>query len=102
MNRSLSLLLIVSITLLACSSVTELQQSAPPQVQSIIGTPVPTIPPTASNSERQLKILDEIYSSIKDQYVLADYGGVKLDDLKKDYETKVRAGMSNTDFEKAM
>lgn len=102
MNRSLSLLLIASITVLACSSVTELQQYAPPQVQNIVGTPLPTIAPTASNAERQLKILDEIFSAVKDQYVLADYGGVKLEDLKKDYETKIKSGMSNTDFEKAM
>jgi len=102
MNRFLSLLLVTAITLLACSSVTELQQNAPPQLQSIVGTPLPTVPPTPSNTERQLKILDEIYSAVKDQYVLPDYGGVKLDDLKKDYETKIRGGMSNTDFEKAM
>lgn len=102
MNRLLSLLIIVSVTLLACSSVTELQQYAPPQLQNVVGTPVPTVPPTPSNAERQLKILDEIYSAVKNQYVLPDYGGVKLDDLKKDYETKIRAGMGNADFEKAM
>ena len=102
MNRFLSLLLIASITLLACSSLTELQQYAPSQLQNVVGTPVPTVAPTASNAERQRKILDEIFSAVKDQYVLADYGGVKLDDLKKDYETKINAGMNNADFEKAM
>jgi C-terminal peptidase prc len=102
MNRSLSLLLIASITLLACSSVTELQQYVPPSIQNVVGTPVPTAAPTPSNTDRQLKLFEEIYSSVKDQYVLADYGGVKLDDVKKDYETKIKAGMSNADFEKAM
>ncbi len=88
MKRVLYLLAICSLTLAACG--------AKPAIATV--APLPTIDPV----DRQTRVLEALYTAVHDQYIDANFDGVNLDALHTQYQAKVKSGLSNTDFEKAM
>lgn len=67
-------------------------------------TPIATVAPlpTLSPIDRQTRVLEALYGDIHDQYIYTDFGGVDWDALHSQYQDKIKGGLSNADFEKAM
>jgi carboxyl-terminal processing protease len=59
-------------------------------------TPAPV--PTRPVAERQLQVFDALFSAVRDQYILADYGGVDWTGLGIQYRAVVAAGQSEEAF----
>jgi carboxyl-terminal processing protease len=59
-------------------------------------TPAPV--PTRPVSERQLQVFDALFSAVRDQYILGDYGGVDWTGLGVQYRAVVAAGQSEEAF----
>src|SRR5882724_6407329 len=88
MKRLLYLLVLVSLTLAAC---------APKPVITTVA-PLPTLDPT----DRQTRVLEALYSAVNEQYIYTDFGGANWDSLHTQFQDKIKSGLSNADFEKAM
>ena len=60
--------------------------------------PTPAPVPTEAVAERQLKVFDALFAAVRDQYVMADYGGVDWVGLGAQYRAVVAAGQSDEAF----
>jgi carboxyl-terminal processing protease len=67
-----------------------------------LGTPAPTVAPTASATDRQVRVFEMLWSSINDKYVYEDFNGV--DWAAAGYETraKIESGLTDEEFSEAL
>jgi carboxyl-terminal processing protease len=78
----------------------------------VLATPTPFVYPTitppssttvdAATSERQLKIFQELWTDVRDNYVYTDFNGHDWDAIGDKYEALVKGGLSDEDFYLAM
>jgi carboxyl-terminal processing protease len=88
MKRILLASLVVSLALSACGA------------RAAIAT-VPPLP-TLSPVDRQTRVLEALYTAVNMQYLYPDFGGADWSALHSRYQDKIKSGLSNADFEKAM
>lgn len=62
----------------------------------------PTPLPTTSPVQRQLRVLDRLWSEVNEKYIYEDFGGVDWTALKADYQSRIERGLTNAEFEAAM
>lgn len=64
--------------------------------------PTATPAPTAASTERHLSVFEAAWEAVRDQYLLADYGGVDWEAVGEEYRAKIAAGLSEDEFTAAM
>ncbi len=65
----------------------------------IPSTPTPTPLPTFSPAQRQTRVLAALLDAVKEQYIYSDFGGINLDGLRAEYESKIQRGLTSAEFE---
>jgi len=65
-------------------------------------TPPPTTSVDAATTERQLKIFQELWQDVRDNYVYTDFNGHDWNAIGDKYKAIVKAGLSDQDFYAAM
>jgi len=60
----------------------------------------PTIAPTAS--AWQIRVFEDLWQIVRDEYLYPDYNGLDWDAIYKEYRTKISIGLSEEDFYAAM
>ncbi|MBI3361986.1 MAG: PDZ domain-containing protein [Chloroflexi bacterium] len=58
--------------------------------------------PTTSSAERQLRVLDALWSAIDDQYVYKDFNGVDWKAAHDETRAKIESGLTDDEFVKAV
>jgi carboxyl-terminal processing protease len=77
------------------ASPTPLPPSATPSA-----TPTPTV--IVTPSALQLSVFEELWQTVKDDYLYPDFNGLDWDAVHEEYSQRVKAGMTNADFYIAM
>jgi carboxyl-terminal processing protease len=62
----------------------------------------PTITPDPDPTARHLRIFDELWETVRDDYLYPDYNGADWDALGQEYRAHVEAGLSDEEFWLAM
>lgn len=79
--------------------------TATPQARNT-PTPVPgaTVEPTPNARQRdtQLKVFQDLWATVNDNYIYEDFNGVDWAGLKAPTEAKIRAGLTDSAFQKLM
>jgi carboxyl-terminal processing protease len=65
-------------------------------------TPTPAPLPTPDPLARHLSVFQLAWEAVRDQYVLADYGGVDWEAVGQKYRARVEAGLTADEFARAM
>lgn len=65
-------------------------------------TPTPTLTPRPTASPAQLRVLDELWNIIDQNYIYEDFNGLDWEAVYQEYRRKVEAGVSNEEFYQAM
>lgn len=63
-------------------------------------TLIPTLHPTPS--ELQLQVFEDLWQVVRDEYLYADFNGLDWDAIHTEYEQKIAAGLTISDFYAAM
>jgi carboxyl-terminal processing protease len=66
----------------------------------LVRRPAPTATPvpTSNATERHLRVFQTAWETVRDQYVLPDYGGVDWDAVGENYRTQIETGLSEEEF----
>ncbi len=69
-------------------------------------TPTATLTPTptvfVTPSALQLSVFEDLWQTVRDDYLYADFNGLNWDAVGDEYEMRVKAGMTDADFYAAM
>ncbi len=65
-------------------------------------TPTATVEPTQMPRDLQLKVFEDLWLAVKENYLYPDFNGLDWDAVHVEYRKKIEAGLSNHDFYLAM
>lgn len=89
-----------TLTALAASATPRPSITHPLATPTASPTVTPTLAPTAS--PLQLQVFEELWQTIRDEYLYPDYNGLDWDAIYTEYNQKVSAGLFEDDFYAAM
>ena len=67
-----------------------------PAATPVGATPEP--PPSAKETELQIRVFGDLWKTVKDNYIYEDFNGVDWEALKPAAEAKIRAGLTSSQF----
>jgi C-terminal peptidase prc len=111
LRRKISFLtLTVTLITLACQTATRILDQAPATLAPP-STSVPTLPPGASplpptptptlvpiDQQLQLRVFDDLWTAINEDYLYEDFNGLDWDTIYDEYHQMIEAGLSTEDF----
>lgn len=74
--------------------------SRPGLTPTPVGSPEPA--PTAKDTELQLRVFQDLWKTVRDNYIYEDFNGVDWNGLKAPTETKIKAGLKSSEFHALM
>ena len=82
---------------------TPTQTSTPTPTLTPTLTPTPVTPsPTPLPLDLQLRVFQDLWETVRDEYLYRDFNGLDWDAIHAEYEARIQAGLNNEEFYQAM